>query len=332
MNIEEIKSMKQVLDQNALVLGRRQLEAEERLNFGLACIEYGYQESFRRPEVLHEAAGALIDSMTHNRRDPRAPFALAYLFFLIDDLATAEEYLNIAVAIQADDPIILAFQETLHQEKISQSKKSLTKPAGALLNPTTPQNPSIVPDQAHLDFDQLYDQLNSNLVLILQNLSIQPPLIPASTALDYKELKANYKELCQQHQDFLDQLMVVEEEIDCDDLRHILKNFELVLDRHRKNLITSESILLLSQDLRAELTVLKQVHAEASQAKSREDVKILEENLEILLDNCDGYADRIDAFELQGITISLHTHLYNQLLALIEHLQEITDEKHEIMS
>lgn len=320
MDFNAIKSMQRMRDSNAQVLTRRQADAEERLNFGLACLEYGYEESFKRPEVLQEAAGALIDAMTLNRRDPRPSFSLAYLFFLIDDLNTAQEYLHLALSIDPEEPICLAFQDTLHEEILRQrsATKGTTVKAEDLDYVT--QN-----SEAELDHDALYDRLEQELVQILQKLSSQTPPKVASSPLEYKSLKGSFKQMRQHYENFAHDLEIADKEIDCDELRQKLSAYEQFLNRYREIMITSESLMQLGRDLRAEVEMVKQVIAEAEKASVSEDLRVLEENLETLLDHCDGFADRLDAFAEQGCSITVAQQIYTQLVSSVEQLQDITD-------
>ncbi len=312
--------MKAMRDQNQNVLGRRQLEAEERLNFGLACIEYGYEESFKRPEVLHEAASALIDAMTLNRRDTRAPFSLAYLFFLIEDFATAQEYLHLALSLDPHEPVALALQETLHQEVL----KARKQPQPVNRRPAA-DNSALPEPETELDYDRFYDRIEKQIVDVLHALTaFQPPKV-ATTPLDFKALKSEYKRLCQQFTDLNEALVILDEELDTKDLRQMLRPLDIYLERFRQMMVQSQSVQQLNRDLEAETQVVQQVIQEAQNSLSAADLEALEENAEVLLDNCDGFADRLDPFESQGIHLKSSIRLYQELIQAVETLQDLTD-------
>lgn len=317
----DLQSIKNLNKATSSKSNKRHKEAEERLFWGMACLDLAHDEGYKDKSKIEEAIKALIEAMVKNRRDPRAPLTLAYLFFAFEDYETAREYLQVAHEIDANNPVTKALDESIHQQIIKDRRAS-----GSATVSAVPRGPDPLPVGEEIDYDALYDKLELYIIAQTQAISLTPPPKATISGQAFKTLKAIYSTHLKSHKRMLDQLKIVDEEIDITDLRNQMKPFETNLRRYDKALKASRKFMDLKKTINAEIDLVAQVNMEAQSTTDPNDIPILEENMEALLDNCDNFADQLESLEELGHSVDAVEKVYEKLVKIIETFQDTVDD------
>lgn len=297
---------------------QRQQLAETSLTRGLALLQQAHDEGFEMPLRLQEAAAALIEAIKFNRADVRGPLGMAYVFLLLEDHLMAQKYLSLAREIEAQHPLLQAFEQKLlaDQQRI------------ALRGRRPAQTGSVDGGLARMDFDAQFDATASRLRQLLREVMTAAGLPPLGQP---RELSAWRQQLQQQQKScdtLLLELTTLEQEIDCSELRRLMQPIEAHLRRGEQAYADAQRGLQLQQKIRAETELVSTVSAETQQTQDADDLPVLEENLEAFLDNADGYLRQIEGFEARGLDAERVREALRQLQDRIENYQDLLEETH----
>ncbi len=88
----------------------------------------------------------------------------------------------------------------------------------------------------------------------------------------------------------------------------------------------SNQFLKVTERIHAEIKITQEQIEEAQECSDLGDLEILTENIEVLYENCDAFADEIETLETQGLEISGLIEHYDVLRVTIEQFERITQD------
>lgn len=321
---------------------QRQGQAEKHLNKGLALLQKAHDEGFRHPLRLQEASASLLEAIKFNRGDTRPYLAMAYVFLLLEDHSMAQKYVHQALTLDPNSAQVRLFQARIAEDyqRVAERRQNaraaqtaVNAPAEVAFEPSRAvsslqQKAQSDFDMLNFDFDAQYDAAEARLRHLLREVTTAGALAPVS---DPRELSAIYQKAQKQKQGYetiLQDLKVIEAEIDCSDLRRLLRPIESHLKRAEQIFAISQELLQLKTKIREEIELVGQLCQEAAATQEPADVEILEENLEAFLDNADGYTRRIEGLEVREPSLGDIRQVLGQLNERIESYQEALEETH----
>lgn len=279
---------------------------------GMDLFVLAEESEFTDKQALIDASSLFITAVQKNRRDPRPYAALGMLFTLLDNKDQARVFLTEAIRL---DPENEAPRELLSQLRLLKSTELNNEDRLALLE----QDQTI---DENFDYDALYDAVerlikSSLLNLMQQRHAPKPTTEEASLA----GLRYTLKELQELKQRIDAQLTIVETEIDCAELRAQLRPLEMLVRNYQRASDTSDEFNLILITLAG----LRQRAIELMRASNKHPASG-DAELQQLLDDVDGIADRIDHLSSQKFDTSPVEAVYEELVVFIGNLQELFDE------
>lgn len=308
--------MANLQQQSTGVRTQRHEQAEEDFYFGLICLDRFATTGYQDPELLKEACRKFIQSIQSNGRDERPHLAMAYLFALIEDFPTAQMYLASAQGLAFDHPMIGAIREVIRELQ--------KQPA----SPTAPGGPALTLSESaeELDYDALYDEVESEIkrwvLEFSQHLNVQPSLRQDVLKSQRKTLQT----LHETQEQIQQKIARVEEEIDTTELLQALKPLEVSVQRLEQALATSKQLQHLQTEMQNTQHSVSQIVNEAQRTEDAADIPILEENIEVLLDHCDQFADQLDSFSARQVEVESLLKTYDELVADLDELRNLVDD------
>lgn len=113
--------------------------------------------------------------------------------------------------------------------------------------------------------------------------------------------------------------------LDIADVQTLLTPLESGLKQFERAL-SSNHFLEITQRIHAEIKLTQEQIEEAQNCNDMGDWEILNENIEILYENCDGFADEIETLEEQGLDINGLVEHYDVLRVTIEQFERIVQD------
>ena len=329
------KQMSALADLSETRNQQRQSVSEKQLAKALGLLQQAHDEGFRQPLRLQEDAGQLVEAIKLRRTDIRPYLGMAYVFILLEDHAMAQKYVLQALQLEPGNPLVQKFQERIaadfqrvaqrRQQQRSQPLKQTQEAAGD--TGSTPVSSSLSPIES-FDFDALFDATESRIRQLLRELMLAGLPGPADEAKGMSALQQRLEQHRQAHATILSDLKVIDAEIDCSDLGRLLKPVEAHLKRTEQVIVVSRQLIALNSQLKDEVGVVEQICEETRNCQDKDDLEVLEENLEALLDNADGYANEIEALQEKMYPLEGIEALYGKLQEKIESYQDLIEEAH----
>lgn len=285
---------------------------------GFAALQAAQQEDFANRGRLVEAAELLTEAIRHQRSNPDPYVGLGYILWLVGEYQESIAYLQEALVFDPDN-------QDAHDllDRMSQSRPTVSS---AL--PVYIQAKSAFDDEEEPDYDALYDQVESLITQIVQQVSSLGPT--AFTISDERfvieKMERKYKGFVQTHQDILERIEFVEAEIDCDDLRTRLRPLNVFLDRCRQTLAKSWQLVELEQVLNGHITWMKDELARCDAAGPSWADNFNQQRFDCLLGDCDALADQLDLFEQEGQNITGLIQIYEHLAGYVSAMQDLLDQ------
>lgn len=311
----DLQILKDIQKKTSALTQQRHGNAHAFSRVGLKILAQAQAEGFKDREMLKKACEHLMNAIQHNRNQPDPYVGIAYIFLLFGEYQEAGPYLKEALLI---DPNHADAQNLLEQFNQPQQ-------------PISPTPESEFPSGFRLetaeDFDLLYDHVELLIQEKIQQLLMLPPeRIQLTSALeDFTYMDMQYMALLEQYSWFIHDIEVVEEEIDCSELRSMLRPLDVTLERYKSVLNQSSELVdiaeLIQSEIRWVCLVLRQLNKNRfSIAESYSEARF-----EQLLENCDFIADQLDAFETKGHDIQPLIVEYEHMLRVIAELQDQLD-------
>lgn len=176
-----------------------------------------------------------------------------------------------------------------------------------------------------------YEALRNEIVQMIQtqHRAMIKHLHQAQTLVDPKEVKLlqrNQKGFEKSLDKIKEQLASIEQAgLDITEQTQMLSPLESGLKQFERAL-SSNHFLKITERIHAEIQVTQEQIEEAQNCNNADDLEILSENIEILYENCDAFADEIESLEEQGLSIDGLVEHYDVLRVTIEQFERITQD------
>jgi tetratricopeptide (TPR) repeat protein len=305
----------------------RSQNAEKFTDQGLALLAQVLQQTqvADQKTKLMDAFDLFVKALSSQRTQPEPYIGIAFVLILVGNFTKATKYVKEAQRLAPKHPDVAILFEMIQDLQLK----------ARIPAPTSPQT-TIRPSKTEikierLDYDELYDQLEMQIITEVRLMMQDSQAIPSPSCEEqqFKKLKEQYASLLNLYENIQRQCQIVEQEIDISDLEKQLKPFTINLARFENALKISNDLHQLKENLCTQLDQVNTLLAEIKEYQRTEDLLIAEENLEILLDNCDLYANQLDEAESKKYRVQILLNLYENMIAQMESLQDLLDETKE---
>lgn len=323
----DLKTLSQFDTLKDRLTASRSQNAEKFTDQGLALLAQALKQTqvANQKTLLMDAFDLFVKALSSQRTQPEPYIGIAFVLILIGNFTKATKYVKEAQRLAPKHPDVALLFEMIKNLQLK----------GRIPAPTSPQT-TIRPSKTEnkierLDYDELYDQLEMQIITEVRLMMQDSQAIPSPTCEErqFKKLKEQYTSLLNLYENIQRQCQIVEQEIDISDLEKQLKPFTINLARFENALKISNDLLQLNENLCTQLDKVNTLLAEIKEYQRAEDLLIAEENLEILLDNCDLYANQLDEAESKKYRVQILLNLYENMIAQMESLQDLLDETKE---
>ncbi len=308
---------------------QRHGQSEKQLIDGLNLIDQAQAEGFNQPLRLQQAASLLTEAIKRNRAEIRAYLGMAYIFLLLEDHSMAQKYVHQALQLQPNNPLVRSFQARVGEDyqRVAKRRQELRSNPAARPTQTTAQ-PSRMTAADDDDIDALYDQTETHIRQMLRELMLVGMPQPAADHSGILRLEQALETHQANYAQIMAQLKKIETKLDTADLMRLVKPVEAHHQRYRQVISFSQLLKGLKDRLVTEIEQVKEITEEARNTQDPNDIEVLEENLEALLDNADGFAQEIETLQQQNFPLAGLEDLYEQLQERLETYQDALEETH----
>ncbi|HEY9842325.1 MAG TPA: hypothetical protein V6D23_17825 [Candidatus Obscuribacterales bacterium] len=320
---------------------------------GFACLAKALEtpELKQQKPLLLEACDAFAQAISFQRTNPEAYIGFAYVLTAIGNQRKAMGYVKEAQRLQPAHPEVQPLLDYLQSQASAKLAPATPTPTTRPAMPARPvpgspvsgqpgavkplaARPAPAPVQAppppakSIDYDELYDQIELEIVADVKILLLDPThqATPSRNPQQISQLAREIKELKDRKAYFEQQLKIIDAEIDTAELIVKLKPFEQIIRRFENSLEVSRQLAALCQEIEEQDKLARQTLEETKSSVEAEDVPIIEENLEVLLDQSDLFANRLDELEGKGPAVEEGVKLYTRLIKAIEELQDALED------
>lgn len=275
---------------------QRQDGSSQQLEAGFAALNAAMACTFKDKNLLDQAFMAFNKAAQLNRRNAEPLVAMGYLYLVLDDRMMALKHFQSARSTDPTHPDPPRFLELL---------QSLNRP-------------TLAADD--IDYDALYDQAEAHLYEMMRQVTL---IVPGQAQADPQllvQLKAQCTVLQTEHQRLQQLLQRLEAEFDTASLHQRLRPLAMAQQALEQRVLLSQALVKLMQDLTVWLEMAQQMLATPPEWAQ------LAPAVEDLLDNCDRFADQLEALERSPADVSRPLALYQRLTETVEALQDLLED------
>lgn len=282
------------------------------------------RDSLRQPvdkAKLKQATDCFTKGIQANYKNPSNYFGMGFLFLLINQHHQALPYINSGLDLEPKSEL---GKELLRQARVvTQPTQAPKVPA-----PQLPQVTQVEQATEEMDFDDLYDNTESALMLFLRQLMADEVMFlsPSPNPKQLDLLHAKLKIFQDKMQEFNQRLQILDQEIEVSGLKQHLGKIDKAVQRISTLMRLCEQFLDIHQDIQKHTDLTVTIITEAQTTEDPNDIAVLEENLQVLLDHCDCIADRLDELDAKKINISPLQSPYQQYAEQLERFQDVLEE------
>lgn len=287
--------------QSSALRQKRQGESELYFEQGMLALTQAHQAGFQDPVPAQQALKAFVEAIRQQRSDPRPYLMLAYIFAVFEDFRSAASYLRAAHELAPNDPDVANFRQRI---QALQLKRSLIS-----------------------EDDRTYQALEQQLRSRIQALSKQPLAAPSADQAVVAEQLRQVMAFDSLLQELTEQVQALRQDLDTGELEKLLMRLNQVWQPHARVCQDSQLLCRLKNQMLETQAGIPVLWRRIQSTPAAADLQLLESDLEALLDQCDRYADQLDALEQRQISIQSVEAVYAQLLAHTEAVQDSLDER-----
>lgn len=186
-----------------------------------------------------------------------------------------------------------------------------------------PKTPKVV-EQVVIDYDAMYDQVESTIQKEVRQLSTLGPEWYSSSNNRFRVEKTEqqYANLRKKYRHIRKRIREVEVEIDCEPLHQMLNPLDMILTRCEYHLQISWQMIELQEMLDGHLRWISQALIQLELHK-RLPADFSESRFEYLLGDCDALADQLDALEGLGMDTARLVTTYEKLALKVSRFQDL---------
>lgn len=296
-----LAELKNLQSQSTALRQKRQGESELYFEQGMLALTQAHQAGFQDPVLAQQALKAFVEAIRQQRSDPRPYLMLAYLFAVFEDFRSAASYLRAAHEIAPGDPDVANFRQRIQALQLKRSLNS--------------------------EDDRTYQALEQQLTSRIQVLSKQPLAEPSADQAVVAEQLRQVMAFESLLQELAEQVQALRQDLDTGELEKLLMRLNQLWQPHVRVCQDSQLLCRLKNQMLETQAGIPVLWKRIQTAPAAADVHQLEPDLESLLDQCDRYADQLDALEQRQISIQSVESVYAQLLAHTEAVQDSLDER-----
>lgn len=315
------------------------------LQQGFGSLDHAQRSPENAPALLKKACSAFMEAMRLDRGAPEGFVGMAYLLWLVGDHAEATSYLQEALILDPqyrDAQTLLAVihpaAETAPDAQTQATAATRQLPPQRQRRPRHPHEgstfraggdsplPAPLPNTEVIDYDQLYDQIESAIQKEVRQLSAFGPEWYESSGnrLRVEKTEQRYMQLRAKYARIRAGIAKVEEEIDCAPLHEMLGTLDIFVARCEYQLQLSWQLIELQEMLKGHLEWINTALSRREQT-GRLPADFSPKRFDYLLSDCDQLADQLDQLEQQGLNTERLVTAYEQLahqITRFQHLQE----------
>lgn len=293
LNLKELKSLQ---SQSEALSQKRRSRADEQYLAGMDQLIRAHEQGFADPEPGRQACLAFIEAIRQNRADIRPYLMLAYLFAIFADFRTAGQYLKGAHAAAPGHPDVSRFRAAIQAMQLRSLQSEDDEAQG----------------------------LAAELTALLRELATQAPPVPSPDPGRIAALSERSRAFHARQQALMQQVAALGANEDTGGLDQQLQQLQRLWHPHDAALQHAQRLAGIQTRIRqacqpAAALIRQSLTASGPEAQ-------LDAAIESLLDQCDGFADELDALDGRGVPIDEVKPDYDRLVQLIETLQESLDE------
>ncbi|MEZ0367889.1 MAG: tetratricopeptide repeat protein [Candidatus Sericytochromatia bacterium] len=271
---------------------------------------------FQNKAQLEAAVQDFMAAIRLSRRDAGAYVGMGYVLMLLRDYPRAERYLLTALRLDRQHPDV---QPLLAELAARRNRPPLrAQPVGL---------PAGHPVSA-ADWDHLHDAVVARIRQTVAA-AVAEPLPPAGVNAELiAALTQSQSRLQIEYDELVRLVRTLEAEFEADDLCRGLRPLEQLLRRMQATVSLSRQF----QNLQADICRIRQALQRDLLSLNRNGAQSLapfEARLEEYYDDCDTFADQLDAWEASGHSIAGLLKEYKLLLEVTDNLHERLDELHQ---
>lgn len=307
-----------------------QQSGEQRHQQAAALYEQGrlhIREALVQPldrDRLRQAAGCFGKGMQLHSRNPANFIGMAFLLLLTGQAPQAIPYIRTALELEPESQLARELLEQAQRPPRRPGRKHDVQPLSQPVSQSVPAFDKI-------DYDALYDATQTEIQILIRQISAQELLTQKPTPdpaklVQLQDLRADLK---LRHADFLELAETIETELDVNLLRQQLGALEAVLRRLEGQIRLFRRFIAILQDIAKHISLTNTVIQAAQNARDPADLPGFEKTLQDLLDHCDQIADQLDELEARHIDIALLYRPYKAYLERIEEYQDALEESTE---
>ncbi|PIQ26628.1 hypothetical protein COW36_01300 [bacterium (Candidatus Blackallbacteria) CG17_big_fil_post_rev_8_21_14_2_50_48_46] len=280
---------------------RRHEESLELYARGMECLLQAEEEGFKNKRLMQEAADCLIDSIRKNRRFVEPHIAMGYLLWLYNDPAYAMQYLEEALRLEPTHEDIHVMIAKIKGRPLKTEELELIAFADA-------PEPATVAENIEEALGELAEEKTSAIVP-----SINPHLV---ARLEEKQVYWFHR--------FEELQVQANRSRDLATKNHLREQIQPLRERtqqYRDALRVSQEMIALSDQILENDKTVQTYLEVSSKPMSSAQWQEMQGYIDILLDNCDQFADTLDEMDGRGIPLRALSTQYEQLSERIEDLQ-----------
>jgi hypothetical protein len=318
-----LKTLSQFESVTSRLASNRTQNADKFTDHGLECLARVLNQTQvkEQKKLLLGAFDAFVNALSSQRSQPEPYIGIAFVLILIGNYPKALNYLKEARRLSPEHPDLTLLFDMIQKLQL----KGKTNAGASRIAVVEVQNTE------NIDYDELYDQIEMTIVtevrLMMQDNRSIPH--PSCEERDLNNLRSKHDALWKLYSSIRDQLKVLEEEIDTSDLESHLKPFSVSLNRFEVALKISHDLIQLKSNIIEQTKQSQVLINEIKVSDDPNDLPVAEENLEVLLDDCDRFADQLDDADGKKYPVKPLLTLYAKMVAQLETLQDLLDEMKE---
>lgn len=307
MDFSAIASIQQTRQQ---LENRRQQQAENLLKTAFETMGKAFNSPGpQKRRLLQSALESFAGALQQQRSNPEIYIGLAYLLISLQEFAQAYNYLQEGQRLAPGHPDILQMQTYLKQR----TERIQSRPPSAV--------PEVALPESELDYDALYDEVESQLQTVLAGLRREPlPAQPSLALIQASGLNQMYQQGQQLSVSLQRDLRVLHQEFDTAPLERQMAQLNQWLKSCQRLLAGAQTLKKLSDELQA---FRREIQEQTQRFTQTGTVPPVDD----LLDHCDALADQLDEYDRLGYELKELLLSYEALVEELETLQNLIDDQ-----
>lgn len=310
MRLKPLLSIEQVRQQ---VQADRQARSRACSQKGFALLEQAFQKDYlgRRPQYLKSALQAFQEAIKVSAGNPEPHIGLAFVLIVLKDYERALNYLQRGYRLSAQDPDIQHLLQVLEAGEQTRLQQGLATEAE-----------STIQELEGLTFAVILE--------LIQGLPLPVQLLDQDEALS--SLEARYQHWSELQKELIQKLAQLRPDGPTEGAAETLSAAQplaRLVEHYAQFIRLSRHVIELEAEMQHEEKELKRDLWRAETLISPLEAQVLRKDLEHFFDECDRFADALEAMEAQGFEPAPAMEIYEQFIAQVAHFQAVLQASEE---